>query len=202
MRGRTTQKRVSSTRNDSACFLTSAVATTVLRSSPSATSVTRPMSTSLYLILVLPASRPSAVLNLMVTVGPRSMNAWTASQAPMRAATMGTIQTSCSEPRFFVFATASGRSRRSGMGVSSATAFLDRVLDRVPDQPRIEGLCGKHGEHHDGTEGQPTASSIRRPSSLPKRCWLATPSERKVRHEPHGCQPRTLRLSRMNAWVG
>ena len=52
------------------------------------------------------------------------------------------------------------------MGVSSATAFLDRVLDRVPDQPRIEGLCGKHGEHHD-RHRRPTDCKLDTPSIVP-----------------------------------
>src|SRR5262249_47744033 len=142
-----TKNRVSSTRKLSTCLLSSAVATTPLRSVLSVTVLTKPISTSLYLILVLPASRPSAVLKLMVMTGPRSRMARTASQPPTSTATMGTIQMSCGVKRRRGAATASGRSGNPGSGLSAMCLY------RIPDQARIEGLGGEHGQHDHRPEG-------------------------------------------------
>src|SRR5262249_38165643 len=146
-RGRTTKTRVSSTRKLSASLLSSAVATTPFRSGLRLTVFTRPISTSLYLILVLPASRPSAVLKVMVMTGPRSRTAFTASQPPTSTATMGTSQMSWGAKRRRGTATASGRSGAPGSGLSAMR------LHRIPDQARIEALCREHGQHDHRAEG-------------------------------------------------
>src|ERR1044071_6327180 len=149
MRGRTTKKRVSSRRKSSACLLSSAVTTMPFRSGRKTMVLTRPISTSLYLILVLPASRPSAVLKVMVMVGPCSSTAFTASQPPTSTATMGMSQMSCGVKRRLGTATASGRSWASGSCGLSAT----RGLHGVPDQARIEALGREHGQDHHRPEG-------------------------------------------------
>src|SRR4029077_17433476 len=96
--------------------------------------------TSLYLILVLPASRPSAVLKVMVMVGPCSSTAFTASQPPTSTATMGMSQMSCGVKRRLGTATASGRSWASGSCGLSAT----RCLHGVPNQARTEAPAPEH----------------------------------------------------------
>ncbi len=114
MRGRTTQKRVSSTSRLDASLESSAVAITLRWSRESVTLFTTPTSTFLYLILVLPASRPSPVAKLMVMVGPLSNTALTASQPPISNATIGTSQTSCRRQRERGEAIASGMSGSLG----------------------------------------------------------------------------------------
>src|ERR1700712_1804749 len=94
MRGLTIQKRVSSTSRSVALRVICAVTTTPFLSLPSVIVWTVPMSTFLYLILVLPASRPSAVLNSMSIVGPCVRNAWKTRYSPTSTATIGMIQTS------------------------------------------------------------------------------------------------------------
>src|SRR5262245_37908845 len=143
MRGRTTQKRVSSTRKPAALLTSSAVATTRAWSSLSAMIFTSPMSTSLYLIFVLPASSPSAVRKVIVTVGPRSRIAFAASHAPTSTATNRMIQMSCDAQRRENAATASGKSGR--FGSCRASGMLS--LRGVPDQSRVEGLGREHRQH-------------------------------------------------------
>ena len=92
-RARTTQKRVSSSSSFCAPWVISAVTTTPLPSGASAIDFTSPMSTFLYLILVLPGSRSSAVLKVMVTVGPVASQARTPSVRPINAARMGISHT-------------------------------------------------------------------------------------------------------------
>src|SRR5262245_5459317 len=140
-RGRTTKNCVSARRKSSACLLSSAVTMMPLRSELSVIVLTTPISTSLYLIFVFPASRPSAVLNSMVITGPRSRMARTASQPPTSTATIGMIQTSWKAKRFRGTATASG----SWDGDSGSAMLL---LHGVPDQARIEGLSREHRDHH------------------------------------------------------
>src|SRR5437867_5661200 len=111
MRGRTTQKRVSSTRYGVAPFTTSAVTTTSEASRLSAICFTSPTSTFLYLIFVLPDASPSAVLKVIVIVGPCSSTAFTASHPPITTATRGISQTRDSDQRRFGAATASGVSK-------------------------------------------------------------------------------------------
>jgi hypothetical protein len=91
--GRTTQNFVSSTRNSSVLGAICAVVITLRRSSESRIVVTVPISTPLYSILVLPASRPSADLKTIVILGPSPKTLVTATQAPTTAATIGMNQT-------------------------------------------------------------------------------------------------------------
>src|SRR5690349_20966359 len=144
MRGRTTQKRVSSTRKPSAALRSiSADTITVLWSGERPTDLTVPMSTDLCLILVLPASMPSPETKRMVIVGPCSQKVLSAMKPPTRAATMGTIQMNCSERGPGLRSTACGMSSCSAM----------RLRQRVPGEPRIEAVGGEHGEdHHRGEE--------------------------------------------------
>src|SRR5574338_41503 len=150
MRGLTTQKAVSSTRWGLNSFSSSAVAMTWLRSSDKVTAVTWPISTSLNLILVLPASSPSALLKVMVITGPCSRMDFTASQPPMRAATMGTSQTSCRDHLDFGATSASGKADGSGRGGASGIV----VLHGIPDQARVEAHRRKHRQYHHGAKGQ------------------------------------------------
>ena len=101
-RGRTTQKRVSSRMRLRAFFTNDTVATTCELSSLSEMAVTVPITTSLYLTGVLPASRPCAVLNVIVISGPTDNHAWITIDRPINAATSGTSQTSESRRRLRV----------------------------------------------------------------------------------------------------
>ncbi len=74
-RARTTQKREFSERYDSASLTSWAFTITWARSLLRVISSTSPISTSLHLILVLPASSPSAVLKVIVISGPFSETA-------------------------------------------------------------------------------------------------------------------------------
>src|SRR3954471_6209629 len=146
MRGRTTQKRVSSTRRLSVPFTSSAVAITPERSGARVILLMLPTSMSLYLILVLPACRPSAVRKLMMMVVPRSSQSETASHAPTAMATSGTSQMRGSERRELRAETAGGK---SGGGV-----LLTRVPGRIPQQPRIEAAGRRHGEDDHRAESE------------------------------------------------
>src|SRR5688572_17623964 len=143
MRGRTTQKRVSSTRKPAAAWRSiSAVTITDLRSCDNPTAFTVPTSTDLCLMRVFPASMPSPEMNWMVIVGPRSQNDLSAMAPATIAARIGTIHTNC---------TACERPRRStacGTGSWSATA----VVQGIPGEARVEAHRGEHGEHHDRGE--------------------------------------------------
>src|SRR5205814_6609762 len=109
-------------------------------------SVIWPTSMSLYLILVLPACRPSAVRKLMMMTLPRSSQWLTASQAPMASATAGTSHTSGSvRPE---------RGAASACGMGSGGGALLMFLDRIPDQARIEAHRRHHRQHHHRAEGE------------------------------------------------
>jgi hypothetical protein len=74
-------------------LLSSATATrTLLRSALSPIRVTLPITTFLYFTGVLPASRPSAVWNVMVMSGPACSQLLTTSDKPTKAASTGTSQ--------------------------------------------------------------------------------------------------------------
>ncbi len=93
-RGRTTQNLVSAAVKLRASWSSWTVAMTRERSSASLRLFTVPISTSLYLSRVLPASMPSAVRNEMVIVGPRSTSIRTTRVMPTSAATIGISQIS------------------------------------------------------------------------------------------------------------
>src|SRR5580700_1850967 len=93
IRARTTQNLVSSTRNFSVLGAICAVVITLRWSSERRIVSTVPTSTPLYLILVLPASSPSAERNTIVILGPSLRNLVTATQTPTSAATIGITQT-------------------------------------------------------------------------------------------------------------
>src|SRR6185369_5741324 len=143
MRGRTTQNRVSSTSCAAKSLTSSAVTITVERSFAISTLLTSPISTSLNFSLVLPASRPSAVLKVIVITGPLSSIDFTASQPPTSAAMSGISHTSCTVRRDFFTATASGMS-------FSLSATL--ILQGVPHQARVESHRREHGQHHHRAE--------------------------------------------------
>src|SRR5215831_18292705 len=148
MRGRTTQKRVSSTRKSLAWGSISALTTTLLWSGVRRTARTVPTSTALCLILVLPASMPSADSKRMVMVGPRSSTVLKKMLPPISAARAGMIHTSCSVRGLGLRATARGTSPSSGTGGRSFMA----IVHRIPDEARIEALGGEHGEDHHRAE--------------------------------------------------
>src|SRR4029079_2590192 len=147
MRGRTTQKRVSSTTRLSVPLASSAVAMTPETSGARVSLVIVPTSMSLYLILVLPACRPSAVRKLMMIVVPRSSQYENASQAPTAMAIAGTTQMSGSERRELRADTACGI--ESGGGVLLTLAF-----HRIPEEARIEVARRRHGEHYHRAESE------------------------------------------------
>src|ERR1017187_9567345 len=81
----------------------------------------------------------------------------TATQTPAIAATMGMIQTSASRVRFLATTRDSGT-----LGSDwSLSGILNLCLNcfrtgGIPDQPRVERLDRKHGQHHDrGKEKKP-----------------------------------------------
>src|SRR5574341_1121671 len=107
---------------------------------------TSPTSTFLYLIFVLPASRPSAVLKVIVIVGPRSWIAFTASHPPITTATIGISQTIENNPRRFGATAASGTSKSRG-------ALAIGPPQRIPNEARVKTLRREHREDHDRSEG-------------------------------------------------
>ncbi len=92
-RVRTTQNLVSSTRCMEKLLTMFAVTMTWERSSLMVIVLTSPTSTFLYLIFVLPGSKPSAALKVMVIVGPCSRTALIAIQPPIRMEMIGTSHT-------------------------------------------------------------------------------------------------------------
>src|SRR5210317_2546947 len=113
------------------------------RSSFKTMSVTLPTSTSLNLILVLPASRPSAVSKEMVMTGPFSVIALKVSQPPISRAMIGTTQ--IIEKLRLVCTTASGACSACFISEFSSLMFF---LHNVPDQPRVKAFGGDHGRHN------------------------------------------------------
>src|SRR5690348_4803726 len=163
IRGRTIQKRVSSTRKSFASGAISAVTITRLWSGESFTVRTVPTSTDLCLIFVFPASIPSALRNSMVIEGPRSRKAFTAMPAPTSAATMGTIQTSCSVRGLSFRATARGTS--SGDSGGGGISVMSPV-HRVPDETRVEAFGGEHREDHHRAEEDRAGAGVDRREGL------------------------------------
>src|SRR5580765_3136508 len=105
-------------------------------------------------MVVLPASSPSAVRKTSVILGPSLRILVTATQVPMTAATIGTIQTMESRVRFFGTALASATGGTGGFP-SGMRQHLFRT-GRIPDQPRIERLDAEHRQHdHRREEEQP-----------------------------------------------
>src|SRR5690242_17831991 len=107
------------------------------------------MSTFLYLIFVFPASRPSAVLKLIVIVGPRSQMALITSTPPINAATIGMSQTSWGTHARLRPAAARGMSEKSRPPGGSSMARPPPI----PDQTRVERHRREHGDHDDRPEG-------------------------------------------------
>ena len=132
-------------------------------SSESRTVVTVPMSTPLYWILVLPASKPSADLKTIVILGPSLRTLVTAIQTPASAATIGMIQTSDSRVRLLGTAFESGT---EGIGVPRS-GMLNLFRDcGIPDQPRIEGLDREHRQHHHRREKEQARPRLHRHQRL------------------------------------
>src|SRR5450830_688503 len=126
----------------------SMVTSTLLKSSPRLIARTWPISTSLYLTLVLPGSSPSALLKLTVTVGPWSIMDLVTSAAPISAASKGISHTSDGSQRLALSTSGSATTlvlsfSFSDMLLSNRQFIFFRiaaclVVDRVPDQTRIE----------------------------------------------------------------
>ncbi len=112
-RGCSIQNLASSTRRPAALLSIFAVTTTFRKSLESLTFVTWPMSTSLYLTKVFPASMPSAFLKTMVMVGPSVKIRWTAIPMATIAATRGMIQTTEKLIFFLGTVVVSGTAKRS-----------------------------------------------------------------------------------------
>jgi hypothetical protein len=113
MRGRTTQKEVSSTSHSPASGAICTLARIRWRSADTFSDSIRPTSTPLYLTVVFPASSPSADAKLISIVGPSDRNFCTAIQPPISAAMIGMIHTADSRVRRLGTEVASGRSGSS-----------------------------------------------------------------------------------------
>ena len=175
MRGRTTQKRVSSTTRSLALGVISAL-TRMFGPLVSSIDFTMPMSMSLYLIRVLPASRPSPELNVISIAGAEVEHALHREPPPIaerddrhhpderrparlarrRAAASGTSAAGC---------------WRSGVLESAMVAPAPRHRrDRIPQQPRVEAARSEHREHDDGGESgrrRPDRDRRRRDGTAP-----------------------------------
>src|SRR5579864_649984 len=154
MRGLTTQKRVPLTAKSSASFVSWTSTITCDRFFASVIVFTEPTSTSLYLTLVLPGSRPSALTKLIVIVGPLSATDLMTSATPISAATSGITQTSDgSQLRRGGSMSGSGR---SGGRVGPCGLVMFRFLrffclafvHVIPDQAGIELHRSHHREYH------------------------------------------------------
>src|ERR1700677_4780582 len=93
-----------------------------------------PSATSLFMILVLPASSPSAEVKVIVMVGPRSERLCQASHPAASAATMGRSQMT-EKRRWRCCATFGGWSCSLAMA----------GLRHVPHQTRVEAFRRDHG---------------------------------------------------------
>src|SRR4051812_24533654 len=97
---------------------------------------------------------PSALLNVISMVGPRSASARSPSHAPNASATMGTSQMShdghAGPRRTTAFGTSEGSAEAWSTGSAMALAL------RIEKAARIEADGCEHGEDHDGTERERT----------------------------------------------
>ena len=144
----TTQNFASSTIMSAAPFAIFALTTTFEWSFESSTFVTVPMLTSLYLMVVLPASRPSAALKTMVMVGPSLMMRWTAIPTATTAARIGMIQTM--EIRARLWGTTVACGIPEGSRESAMVSLPD--VGGVPDESGVESLGRDHRQHDDRRE--------------------------------------------------
>src|SRR5215467_814138 len=148
MRGSTTQNFASSTMRLVARFDIFAVTSTPSESLASSTLVTWPIFTSLYLTSVLPASIPSATLNMMVMVGPSVRIRSTAIPTAITAARMGMIHTMEIRERLRDTTVACASPSRSP---SAIFALPGRA--GIPDETGVEGHRRQHGQDdHRGEE--------------------------------------------------
>src|SRR5215468_462731 len=147
MRGSTTQNFASSTMRLVARFDIFAVTSTPSESLASSTLVTWPIFTSLYLTSVLPASIPSATLNMMVMVGPSVRIRSTAIPTAITAARIGMIHTMEIRELLFETTLACASSSRSP---SAMFALPGRA--GIPDETGVEGHRRQHGQDHHGGE--------------------------------------------------
>src|SRR5450830_43974 len=174
-RGRTTQKRASSAVKLSASLVSCTVVTTWERSLLSLIACTRPISTSLYLTLVLPASSPSAEMKVIVMIGPRSRMILTTKVKPMTAATIGMSQTRDGSQLRCTCRFGSGGFGCGAVGsLASVIAILVLLHCRmfivhgvstvlcilIPDQAWIEAQRCQHGQHHHGTKCRYAHASV------------------------------------------
>src|SRR5206468_12861960 len=157
MRGSTTQNFASSTISPAALLSILAVTSTFEESSESRTAVMRPMFTSLYLMTLLPASTPWAILKTIVMVGPSLRTRWTAMPRATTAARIGMTQTTEIRARRLGTTVARGTSRRS---VSSVIESPYRA--GIPDEPGVEGLGRDHRQYHHRREEQHSRTRLDR----------------------------------------
>src|SRR5215813_282152 len=146
-RGSTTQNLESSTRRLAARFDIFAVTSTPSESFASSTLVTWPIFTSLYLTSVLPASIPSATLNMMVMVGPSVRIRSTAIPTAITAARIGMIHTMEIRELLFETTVACASSSRSPSAMISLPGQAG-----IPDEARVEGHRRQHGQDDHGGE--------------------------------------------------
>src|SRR5262245_5127335 len=108
------------------------------------------MFTSLYLMYVLPGSRPAASLNTIVMVGPSLSTRCTARPTATSAASNGMIQMIEIRVRLPEATVASGNS--SSRLLSTMLVPPGSRCGRIPDKRRVEGPCREHRQHHDCPE--------------------------------------------------
>src|SRR5574337_264053 len=191
MRGATIQNFVSSTIRPAALFAIFAVTSTLEESEPSCTAVTWPMFTSLYLMKVLPASRPSPALKTMVMVGPSLKTRWIAIPMATTAARIGMIQTIEIRVPLFGTIVACGRLSRS---MFSAMPPIP-VRPRIPDEARVEGLHRNHRQHDHRREKQHSRTWLHRHQRLQLHEGDGERVDEHVQHRPaadkldHSIQP-------------
>src|SRR5499433_430378 len=147
MRGSTTQNFASSTMSGVARFDIFAVTSTPSESLASSTLVTWPILTSLYLTSVLPASIPSATLNMMVMVGPSVRIRSTAIPTAINAARTGMIHTMEIRELLFETTVACASSSRSPSAMLSLPGRTG-----IPDETRVERHRRQHGQDDHGGE--------------------------------------------------
>src|SRR5258706_14503652 len=107
---------------------------------------TSPISTSLYRILVLFASRSSALWKRISTLVPCASFSWITTKAPERTPTAGRTQWSASRDHRERAGTADGRSSEPGL----VGSVMGR---RIPQKPLVEGPRREQRQDHHGGEG-------------------------------------------------
>src|SRR5574343_179753 len=142
---------------------------TSLWSSERSTVFTTPITTSLYLTKVLPASNPSPDLKEMVIVEPRSRMTLTPKPMPTSKANIGMIQIKREDQFRGCLAMGRGRLLNPGSGFASEDMiFLGdflcffRLICGLPEEAWVKTFSSKHGQHNHGTKGESASANVDR----------------------------------------